>query len=178
MSAVISSDGKYRYRLGREFCLNGEGSVCFVMLNPSTADAEQDDPTIRRCIGFAKRFGAERLDVVNLFAYRATDPSALRSLSKSDAVGPENDMHILDAVMRSKRVVCAWGNHGILHGRAKEVMRLIGGVLTPMALKVSKSGQPAHPLYLKADIQPVMFTGKQTMTAPDIEAVRACADSF
>jgi len=122
------------------------------MLNPSTADAEKDDPTIRRCIGFAKRLGAARLEVVNLFAWRSTDPKALIPLGKDVAVGPENDEHILDVTRRSKVVICAWGNDGVLFGRDKEVNRLIGSVQMPMALKINaKSGQPAHPLYLKSD---------------------------
>ncbi len=163
MSAVISPCGKYRYSLGREFGMTGEGAVCFVMLNPSTADAEQDDPTIRRCIGYAKRFGAERLIVVNLFAFRSTDPDALYGMSRDAAIGPENDAYILDAWQRSKIVICAWGNHGSLFGRAEEVLRLGGSVSTPMALKINaKSGQPAHPLYLKGDAQPVMFSRSST----------------
>ena len=158
MSAIMSPCGKYRYRLTRDLGMMGEGAVCFVMLNPSTADAENDDPTIRRCIGYARRFGAARLEVVNIFAYRSTDPSVLLAMSRDTAVGPENDAHILDVVSRSKIVICAWGNHGELFGRAKEVLRLIGSVQTPMALKINaKSGQPAHPLYLEGDAQPVML---------------------
>lgn len=159
MSAIISSCGKYRYRLTRDLGMMGEGAVCFVMLNPSTADAENDDPTIRRCIGYARRFGAARLEVVNIFAYRSTDPGVLSGMSRDTAVGPENDAHILDVVSRSKIVICAWGNHGSLFGRAKEVLRLIGSVQTPMALKINaKSGEPAHPLYLKGDARPVMMS--------------------
>lgn len=158
MSAILSSCGKYRYSLGREFGFTGEGAITFVMLNPSTADAEKDDPTIRRCIGYAKSFGAARLMVVNLFAYRSTDPDALYAMSRDVAIGPENDQHILEAVNRSKLVICAWGNHGILFNRAKDVLRLVGSVQTPMALKINtKSGQPAHPLYLKGDAKPVML---------------------
>lgn len=156
MSAVLSPCGKYRYRLDREFGFTGEGRISFVMLNPSTADATKDDPTIRRCMGYAKAWGAARLTVVNLFAYRSTDPNALYGMSKQEAIGPENDQHILEVCQQSKLVVCAWGNHGTLHNRAKDVLWLIGTVQTPMALKINgKSKQPAHPLYLKGDAKPV-----------------------
>lgn len=162
MSAVISGCGRYRYVLGRELGA-GEGQVCFVMLNPSTADAENDDPTIRRCTGYARRFGAARLAVVNIFAFRSTDPSVLYSMDRDSAVGPENDDYLLDTVRRSRTVICAWGNHGALFGRGAEVLRLIGSVQTPMALKINaKSGQPAHPLYLKGDAQPVMLATSTT----------------
>lgn len=159
MSAVLSPCGKYRYRLDRELGgFAGEGRISFVMLNPSTADATQDDPTIRRCIGFARAWGAARLTVVNLFAFRSTDPDALYSMSKAEAIGPENDQHIWEVWNQSKLVICAWGNHGKLHGRAADVLRLGSSVSTPMALKINaKSGQPAHPLYLKGDAKPMML---------------------
>lgn len=156
MSAVISNCGKYRYHLHRQIGL-GRGSCCFVMLNPSTADATEDDPTIRRCIGFAKALGCDSLEVVNLFAYRSTDPAVLSAMSRDAAVGPENDHHITKATALASYVLCAWGNHGSLFGRNNEVLRLIRGKgAKPMALKInSKSGHPAHPLYLKADAKPV-----------------------
>jgi hypothetical protein len=124
------------------------------MLNPSTADATNDDPTIRRCIGYARRLGCARLEVVNLFAYRSTSPDALYSMSRDHAIGPENDQHIAEACNASRLIICAWGNHGSLFGRDAEVLHLIraqqGAI--PMALKINpKSRQPAHPLYLKAN---------------------------
>ena len=152
--AIISADQKYRYRLARDLGMIGEGACCFVMLNPSTADATQDDPTIRRCIGFARTLGCVRLEVVNLFAYRSTDPDALYGMSKDSAIGPENDRHISEVCSVSRIIVCAWGNHGSLFGRADEVLKIIRAQhgAQPMALKINaKSKQPAHPLYLKAD---------------------------
>ena len=156
MSAVISECGKYRYRLIRDLGMMGDGACVFVMLNPSTADAMNDDPTIRRCIGYARTLGHARLEVVNLFAYRSTNPDALYAMSRDMAVGPENDQHILEACKGARTVICAWGNHGSQFGRASEVLPMlkVNGV-RPMALKVNaKSGQPAHPLYLKSDAQP------------------------
>lgn len=152
-NAILSIDQKYRYSLTRDLGMVGEGACCFVMLNPSTADATQDDQTIRRCIGYARSFGCWRLEVVNLFAYRSTDPNLLYGMSRDVAVGPENDWHIRAACLGSRIVVCAWGNHGSLFGRATEVLAIIRGRgATPMALKINnKSQQPAHPLYLRAD---------------------------
>jgi hypothetical protein len=156
MSAIMSADQKYRYRLTRDLGMTGNGVCCFVMLNPSTADAVEDDPTIRRCIAYARLWGCARLEVVNLFAYRSTDPDALYAMSKDMAVGPENDEHIAAAVHGARFVICAWGNHGSLFDRSREVLGVIRyeGV-KPMALKINaKSGEPAHPLYLKRDAQP------------------------
>ena len=159
MSAVLSPCGTYRYRLSRNFGMVGVDTCCFIMLNPSTADAEQDDPTIRRCIGYAKALGCGELTVVNLFAYRSTDPRALYGMSKPMAIGPENDRHIAEACNASGVVICAWGNHGNLFNRSDEVLKVIRAQqgVRPMALKVSKTGQPGHPLYLKSDARPVAF---------------------
>ncbi len=157
MSAVISPCGKYRYRLTRDLGMMGNGACVFVMLNPSTADAMNDDPTIRRCIGYARTLGYARLEVVNLFAYRSTSPDVLYGMSRDHAVGPDNNQHIAEACNASRIVICAWGNHGALFGRAAEVLEVIRAQqgAKPMALKINaKSGQPAHPLYLKSDAQP------------------------
>jgi len=104
-TAVLSEDKKYRYLLGREWDHN-KPCICFVMLNPSTADAEIDDATIRRCTGFARAWGYGSLLVVNLYGLRATHPKAL--WYDLDPVGPKNDDHIILAVHKTKKVVCAW----------------------------------------------------------------------
>jgi hypothetical protein len=129
----------------------------FVMLNPSTADAMNDDPTIRRCIGYARTLGCARLEVVNLFAYRSTSPDVLYALGRMQAIGPDNDRHILEACKGARLVLCAWGNHGTNFGRANEVLLMLrANGAKPMALKINrKSGQPAHPLYLKGDARPM-----------------------
>src|SRR5262245_17219162 len=106
-TALFSPCGRFRYRLGRRW---GEGpKVGFVLLNPSTADEERDDPTIRRCIDFGQRLGFGGLEVVNLYAYVATDPIDLRRAGY--LVGPENDRHIAEAVAECDKVVLAWGVH-------------------------------------------------------------------
>jgi hypothetical protein len=156
-SAVLSPGGSYRYLLSREWdealprCL-------FIMLNPSTADATQDDPTIRRCIGFAKAWGYGTLDVCNLFAWRATDPKAL--LKVADPVGPENDAHIRRAAAGAGLVVCAWGNHGMLMLRGKAVNDLLRREgIASSCLGVTGTGQPKHPLYLRGDSIAVQYGG-------------------
>ena len=124
--------------------------MVFVMLNPSTADAAHDDPTIRKCIGFAKRFGYGAIEVVNLFAYRATDPDDLKRANYP--IGPDNDAHIRAVCRHVTQVVAAWGANVSgpipLH-RAQEVKRLLDELyVQPVALATTKTGQPSHPLML------------------------------
>ena len=107
-AATISACTKYRYSLRRTWQEGGR-VVCFIMLNPSTADADIDDPTIRRCVGFGKSWGYDALEVVNLFAWRETEPKFL--ITPSDPIGPDNDGAILEASGRAELVVCAWGSH-------------------------------------------------------------------
>ena len=177
-SAVISTCGKYRYSLTRE--IGGNDRVCnFIMLNPSTADAETDDPTIRRCIGYAKAWGFGRLIVTNLFAFRATDPKDM--LSAADPVGPDNARHVAEAAERAYNiyaeafneprglVVCAWGNHG---GYMDQDLTTLGWIdrFRPKALKVSKTMQPCHPLYLPAGLKPVPYEGRIALANAQGEA--------
>lgn len=157
--AAFSDDGRYRYQLGREVARGGRRvarprRVLFVCLNPSTADHEADDPTVRRCLGFARLWGYDALLVGNLFALRSTDPRALRSAS--DPVGPDNDAHLRAMAGMAELVVCAWGA-GAAHDRAEDVKRLLRyedtGVdrLRPRQLNClgrTKQGPPRHPLYV------------------------------
>ncbi len=148
-TARFSECGQYRYLLTRE--LGGFSTCLFIMLNPSSANAEQDDPTLRRCIGFARREGFGRLEVVNLYAFRSASPSTLSA--QDDPVGPDNDHEIQGALKRADVVVVAWGNHaGVDSGRAGEVMELIERSGKPAKrFGVTKHGQPKHPLYLSSD---------------------------
>ena len=150
--AIISHCGIYRYLLQRSWDVRLE-AVCFVMLNPSTANASMDDPTIRRCLGFAQRLGFGQLEVVNLFALRSTDPANLRK--HIDPIGPENDEQIVAAVKVCHMTICAWGGNGSYRNRDKAVLKLLrdNGVV-PNALRVSKAGYPAHPLYLPYQLTP------------------------
>lgn len=190
--ASISSCGNYRYRLWREWrnhplpaqwdmwteddgspCLDGEGkqlgeplSCVFVMLNPSTADGEQDDPTIRRCVAFAKRLGFDRLEVVNLFAWRATSPKDMLSIGPDrDPVGYRNKDAFQNAILhRCGMVVCAWGAHG---GHLNQDETALGWIeennvydRPVVALGLTKDGFPKHPLYLPSDAAPIPYDGR------------------
>jgi hypothetical protein len=135
------------------------------MLNPSTADRHRNDPTVRRCVGFALDRGFGSLEVVNVFALRSTDPAALRKAA--DAVGPHNNRAIRRAASRADVFVCAWGAHGALDNRAAAVRHLLtdmrdhrvtrtGATAARLVtLGVTAAGAPKHPLYVKAD-QPFM----------------------
>lgn len=150
--AVLSPCGVYRYSLWRVW--DETLPLCvFVMLNPSTADDVENDATITRCQERARRLGFGGLWVVNLFALRSKDRSALRRVS--DPVGPANDDAILEAARKSKVVICAWGKDGNFKGRAVEVLELLKKVgVKVTALAVNGDGTPAHPLYLDYSLEP------------------------
>lgn len=145
--AVISDCGRYRYWLGRRW---GPGRrVTFCMLNPSTADARVDDHTIRKCIGFARRWGFEAIGVVNLFAWRATHPADLMAehWAGTNIVGPDNDSHLRTTLSCSQQVVAAWGRHRAVRigSRVATVRAMLD---EPMCLGLSRLGDPLHPLTL------------------------------
>lgn len=165
--AVVSSDGKYRYWLHRRWS-KGLGWMVFVMLNPSTADATKDDPTIRRCMKFAKDNGHEGVIVVNLFAWRETDPDNLLAQvhSDRDLVGPENHNYVTLAaelaaqhevvdgsMLTPGRIVCAWGAH---KAATKDSVATVLGWIDAAAfgptycLGRTRNGSPRHPLFVPA----------------------------
>ena len=166
--AVFSDCQNYRYRLWREICPFGANQALFIMLNPSTADAEMDDPTIRRCVNFARDWDCALMWVVNLFALRSTDPNALKKAT--DPVGPENRRHIqnLASTVRDSHqlnnggegfVVCAWGTQGTLLDQDKAVLGWLDELgVQPTCLRTTKDGHPSHPLYLPKDLKPIPFT--------------------
>lgn len=154
-AAWLSEDLLYRYSLVRRWGMSGPPAV-FLLLNPSTADASQDDPTIRRCIGYARAWGFSAIKVVNLFAFRATDPSGLRAPGV-EPIGPANDMAILHAAQHAGIVVCGWGTHGELHGRGAHVRRFLLAARELHVLKLTAGGHPGHPLYLKGDLHPTLW---------------------
>ena len=143
-AAILSVCGTWRYTLERVWDAS-KPLVVFILLNPSKADAEVDDNTLRRGIDFARRWGYGGVVFVNLFAFRSTDP---KNLSYSDGiVGPDNDRHILEQVARADRVVLAWGANGGHLQRDKEVLKLLEGI-TLWHLGLTKDGHPKHPLRL------------------------------
>jgi len=143
-SAKISNCGKYRYWLNRTWD-EAKPTCVFVMLNPSVADAKNDDPTIRRCIKIAEKNNCGSLEVVNLFAYRATDRSELRKVK--NPIGKQNDEWILKIVKNGKPVILAWGNDGKFLNRGDEIRKLFknNGIKTEY-LKLTKLSEPCHPL--------------------------------
>lgn len=150
-SADFSPCRSYRYALRRTWD-PARPAVLFVMLNPSTADAERDDPTIRRCVGFAQAWGFGGLVVGNLFAFGATRPADLRAAA--EPVGPENDRWLAALAREAGLVVAAWGNDGRHRGRDAAVLRLLG---TAHSLGTTRSGAPRHPLRLPAGLVPVRY---------------------
>lgn len=149
-AAVISTCGRYRYRLSRVWD-ETQAALPFVMLNPSIADANIDDPTIRRCIGFARREGCGGIEVANLYAFRATDPDELwRQL---DPEGPDNIEHLRNIALASVAygvpIICGWGAKGGNSNRPIHVMQQAGATL--VCLGRTKEGKPRHPLYVRGD---------------------------
>jgi len=152
-SAKISECGRYRYSLSRMW-EPSKGVVLFCMLNPSTADGMKDDPTIRKCIGFAQRWDFGGLWVVNLFAFRATDPQELKRAQKLgvDIIGPKNSDALTEAAQGADRVVLAWGAHAVswkpYAEKVTTLFREARPEFTPWCLGVSGEGLPRHPLML------------------------------
>jgi hypothetical protein len=146
----------YRYTLRRDW--NDElepghkrrGEALFIMLNPSTADAVRNDPTVAKCLRLARRWGYEAMEVRNIFALRSTDPQGLRRVD--DPVGPENDAAILECAARreTRLIVAAWGNHGLLVERGAQMTQMLRRLRRPVhAFSITKQQMPAHPLYQK-----------------------------
>lgn len=153
--AALSPDGLYRYSLVRRWATGGQPAQ-FIMLNPSTADDTLDDPTIRRCIGFARELGAAGLIVVNLYAYRATKPADL--WHADDPVGPHADGYLRivarRAALNGAPLIAAWGANAKPE-RVAAACQLITGLGAQLAaLGVTKAGAPRHPLYLPATARP------------------------
>ena len=150
--ATFSACLRWRYLLWRRWDA-ARPVANFLMLNPSTADEARLDPTCARARDYAERWGYGALVVTNVFAWRATDPAAMKAAR--DPVGPANDRAIVRAARKAALVVCAWGNHGAHRGRSREVLALLRATgVTLHALRINGSGEPAHPLYLKGSLQP------------------------
>ena len=152
MSAILSDCGLYRYRLEREVDpLLGDKTVAFVMVNPSTADAIEDDATIRKVIGFARRMAARRVIVGNLFAYRATDIRALRTVA--DPIGPDGGDHLRQIIREADKVIVAWGPCAKLPRWLRSRWMEVAGIaeangINLWCLGTANDGHPLHPLML------------------------------
>ena len=167
--AIFSDCERYRYLLWRQWDFLDPEPVymAFIGLNPSTADESKNDPTIRRCIGFAKREGYAGLYMLNLFAYRATQPSVM--MAAEDPIGPDNDRVIADYVEVAGKAVACWGGDGGFDYRDLAVSRLlrssrhaktrtIGEVL--WCLGTTAGGYPRHPLYVRGNAPLVRYAVK------------------
>ncbi len=165
-SASCDRSRRYRYRLRREWDASLP-AIAFVMLNPSAADATIDDPTIRRCLGFARSWGYGALEVVNLFAWRAHRPSDLRKAA--DPIGPRNDRTLRVTARAGNDILLAWGNHGAWNDRDQAVLATLrrAGASRLLCLGITGAGQPRHPLYVRAATRPVAFpAGIQAARGP------------
>lgn len=146
--------GNYRYLLWREWNSSNK-TVSFIMLNPNSADAQTNDPTITRCINFARSWGYGRLEVVNLFAYRTSKPSLLKQVV--EPIGKDNDRYVIESVERSARVILAWGNHGVWRKQDLYVLQLLKNHNHLYSFGITKRGCPRHPLYLRSTIKPQRY---------------------
>lgn len=157
---VISDDRVYRYVLWREsnnIFYDKDGYVCFIGLNPSTADEVKNDPTIRRCMGFVDRWRYKTLCMVNLFAYRTTHPINL--MAANDPVGPDNDKWIRDCTRNAALVIAAWGFNGEILDRGKTVEKMITNLY---CLGKTKEGYPKHPLYVPYSVEPQRYISDES----------------
>jgi hypothetical protein len=152
--ASYSDCGLYRYSLWRDWS-GGDGTILWIMLNPSRADhLGNNDPTIERCERRSAACGFRRMEVVNLFALRSPYPKALREAD--DPIGPLNDAGIAGSAAQASMILCAWGAHGTLRGRAGEVRTLLAD--KPLhCLGTTRAGEPTHPLYLPYGRVPVPY---------------------
>ena len=155
-AAQFSPCRTWRYTLTRRWA-DGR-TVCFVGLNPSTADETTLDPTCRRCVGFARAWGFGAYVMTNIFAYRSTDPKAL--LAVDDPVGPENDVAIRRVAFDASLVIAAWGVHGALNDRGAQVVKMLQEIgVAVFCLGTTKAGHPKHPLYLPKGVKPQLYGG-------------------
>jgi hypothetical protein len=154
--AVYSDCERYRYTLTRVWDPAGRRAL-FIMLNPSTATEVQNDPTVERCERRARALGFGAFRVLNIFAWRDTDPRAMRRAG--DPVGPENDAAIVESTGWADQIICAWGTHGEHLARGAQVEALLRQTGRPLYhLGLSKAGHPKHPLYIAYTQQPELWT--------------------
>lgn len=165
--AEFSPCRTWRYSLSRIWDRSLD-TLVFIGLNPSTADENKDDPTIRRCLRFGVDLGFGSICMINLFAFRATKPEDMKTTS--DPIGPGNDLIIERIKRESNMIIASWGVHGEYRGRNKEVLHLLSG-RTVYCLGKTKAGHPRHPLYIRADKKPEVFAegpldGERNLTTP------------
>lgn len=149
--AIISKDKIYRYKLSRTWD-STKPTILFIGLNPSIANENVDDPTITRCINFAKDWGYGTLLMANLFAFRSTYPKNIYLID--DPIGKDNDHYLLECVTQSDLIAACWGNNGTYMNREKVITELVPNLY---CLQKNKNGTPHHPLRPPRNIHPVPF---------------------
>lgn len=168
-SAVFDKERKYRYSLKRTWD-KGSGKVVFILLNPGPADEDKNDKTTEKCISFAKSFGYGSMEIVNLFAYITTDVSELKLLSKEEAVGKDNDNYLIRALNSADKIIAAWGENAVMHGRHREIEKLLAGCEVDCLGTLTKYGFPRHPLKAPNDVElhPFNRPAKKCRTFPGV----------
>lgn len=153
--AKFSPCRTWRYALyrGWDYFNILRGNVAFIGLNPSTADETKDDPTVRRCVNYAKVWGYGGMLMLNIFAFRATDPKEMKA--SLDPIGPENEKFLRLYHELAALTVACWGTHGAYLSRGAEVVNMLDHLA---CFGITKAGHPKHPLYLRADLTPQSFT--------------------
>jgi hypothetical protein len=151
-SAIFSEDRKYRYVLQRTWGKNKDNYCMFICLNPSVADEFIDDNTVRRCINYSKNWGFDSLTMANIFAWRETKSELM--LLEKEPIGYENDKYLLEYAKNASIVIAAWGNRGKHLNRGEYVKNMIPNLY---CLKISKGGNPWHPLYLRKYLKPIKY---------------------
>jgi hypothetical protein len=153
--ATFSNCRKYRYTLSRTWDA-GLPTACWLLLNPSTADEQKLDPTLRRCVGFSRAWGFGSMVVANLFAIRSPYPRHV--YAAADPVGPQNDAHIRRLTRAAGKVIVGWGVHGAHGGRNEKIVRLlIKWNVEPWCLGLTEQGHPRHPLYVEGSTELIRF---------------------
>lgn len=148
-SAILSDDGKYRYKLERKWGPDASKMVGFIMLNPSIANDKKDDPTMKRVINFAKSWGFDGVIVCNLYAHISPHRKELKHVD--DPLGPENERYVREIVATCSQIVYGWGNDGSEPQWLREL------VPSPYCIKMNKGGQPKHPLYIKGECEMIPY---------------------
>lgn len=159
--AEFSKDRKHRFALYRtkKSIFDQKEKVkriLWIMLNPSTADEDHNDPTIRRCMGFSERWGYNHVEIANLFSLRSTDPKALMEDS-NESYYASNMQWLIHVAVTNNFVVCGWGNHGSYKNRGKEVVEMLAPFADLHCLGITKNGHPMHPLYLPYEAKPFIY---------------------
>lgn len=154
--AIYTDCEQYRFILTRKWSKTGQRHIAFIGLNPSTATEYQNDPTVARCINYAKAWGYDSMTMLNAFGYRSTDPKGLKSVA--DPNGKGNDRYILKECRTADFILLCWGTHAALNNRSEELLKKLRTLDKPLhCLKLTQAGLPSHPLYLRKDLKPIIY---------------------